>query len=668
MNPCPESLLLNWIRFLFLAALISCINITVNAEKSLKKIDEDLLLLNETTKTFRNQVLALLTIIKELDKKGPNDGSNGANLVDQKEPAGAMSNKTLYTQLSVLNGDIEDRYNALKIRVSEIEKKSAELASGDQPGNSRIQQEISEVSKKIDKYYTYANKFIEPYLQFLVPGETPDKKRKPIPSDRFMGKVSLGLGRTVQSSAGDVSGFAGNIGFNGLYRVNNNTSVTGGVSYREEVMRTPYASIRANAGINNTFNNKIRLNASVGYNNYNDKQSNNNDFDFYNASVNLFAPLGKKSHVSGHLSRGLRTYKLDNGNSFASTRYQVNVSLSNDHTQETNIFLRGNLQSSQLDYLKFNQLNPGLIFTRRRDPSRLFTTLIDLNQFTYSGEAESNNFSRGRLDVKWTRKRKDKSSNSIFGIIGKIYPNNERLNYLRGNMVFSSTSSNLALGRSKSSTFRTTYTYYLQQSATLLDYLDMRFDRLIRGRGAFFNFNMFGRIYNAYNSETDVYQTLDMFLSAGPIIRNRVRNPSVNYNFRLGPIVGTHMLVGSEYEFWENSGTSLRVGITLQGYLNIKKASLRLMGSYEKQILVTNEYDIDYNTGDLIVGETYYREPNSFQLSADFKLPVGKAWDIFFNVDYYNIRTDAREETSINPNEQNMRQRMVGGVIYRFVL
>ncbi len=238
----------------------------------------------------------------------------------------------------------------------------------------------------------------------------------------------------------------------------------------------------------------------------------------------------------------------------------------------------------------------------------------------------------------------------------------------RGNILFSSTRNDLSLGRSKTSSFRTTYTYYLQQPDNLLDYLDMRFDRLIRGRGAFFNFNMFGRMYNAYRSEIDVYQTLDMFLSAGPIIRNRVPNASLNYNFRLGPIIGTHMLIGSEYDFWENSGTSFRLGITLQGYMNIKKASLRLMGSYERQILVTNEYDIDYNTGDLIVGETYYREPNSFQVMVDFKLPVGKAWDIFFNVDYYNINTDAREDTDISPNIRNMRQRIVGGVIYRFVL
>ncbi len=176
----------------------------------------------------------------------------------------------------------------------------------------------------------------------------------------------------------------------------------------------------------------MRLNANVGYNNYNDKQTNNNDFNVYSAAVNLHAPLGKKSHISGHLSRGLRTYKLDNRNDFSSTRYQINLSLSQDQTSETNIFLRGNLQSSQLDYLNFNQLNPGLMYSRRRDPSRHFTTLVDLNQFAYSGEAERNNFSRGRLDMKWMRKRKNKSSNSVLGFIGKMYPNNERMNYVQG--------------------------------------------------------------------------------------------------------------------------------------------------------------------------------------------------------------------------------------------
>ncbi len=106
---------------------------------------------------------------------------------------------------------------------------------------------------KIEKYYAYANQFIESYLQYLAAEKISDIKKKTITPGKFTGKLSMGLGQTVQNSAGNVSGFAGNMGFNGLYRVNDHTSVTGGIRYQEEVMRTPFASIRADAGIQNTF-------------------------------------------------------------------------------------------------------------------------------------------------------------------------------------------------------------------------------------------------------------------------------------------------------------------------------------------------------------------------------------------------------------------------------
>jgi hypothetical protein len=625
----------------------------------MKKADEEMRIIAESADEFRNKVLALLTIIKELEKDAPPEG---------KESVREMTDNDLFEQLSILNREVEDQYTALKVRIAGVEEKNEVTRTGTPSDNADPPPKIDEIKKNIEKYYAYAGKFIEPYLQNLTTREAEDQQPKSKSPGKFMGKLAVGLGQTVQNSAGNVSGIAGNVDFTGRYRVSSNTSVSGGIRYQEEIIRTPFASIRADAGIQNTFKNKMRLNVGVGLNNYNDKQANNNDFNVYNASVNLFAPLGRRSHIRGHLSRGSRSYKQNNNNDFASTRYQLSLALSQDQTSETNLFIRGNFQSSLLDYLNFRQLNPGLIYTKRRDPARHFTTLIDLNQFEYSGEAADNNYSRGRLDLKWMRKRENRSSNSVLGLIGKVYTNNTRLNYIRGNLAFGSSENDLSRGRLKSNTFRATYTYYLEQPDNLLDYLDMRFDRLIRGRGAFFNFNMFGRLYNSYNSDIDVYQTLDMFLTAGPVIRNREPGTALSYNFRLGPVVGTHMLIGSEYEFWENSGTSFRLGISLQGYMNIKKASLRLMCSYEKQVLVTSEYDIDYTTGDLIVGDTYYREPNTFQVYIDFRLPVGKAWDIFVNVDYYNLKTDVREDTDISPNVRNMRQRIAGGAVYRFVL
>jgi len=667
MNHWQTHYKVDWIRLLILAILFCCSQFSAVAQKT-NSINEDIRILTETTDAFRNQVLALLTIIKEFEKSraehGPVKSVSGTRIRQQDKD---MVDNQLLKQLIIMIRDIEDQYASLQAGIIRLEKKSLEHASGLQPGDSMINQRIGEIKSKIEKYYSYATKFSEPYSHYIIPAKVTDKKQRISSSNKFSGKFSVGLGQTVQNSAGEVSGFAGNMAFNGIYRVNYNTSITGGIRYQEEVIRTPFASLRTDAGFRNTFNNQVKLNANIGYDTYNDKQLNSNDFDVFRAGLSIFVPLGNQSGMSGSLYRGLRTYNLENGNDFASTRYQINLSLSKDRNSVTNLFVRGNIQSGQRDFLNFNQLNPGILYTKRRDPSRLYTMLIELNQFEYAGEAISNNFSRGRLDMKWIKTRDPKSTTILLGVLGKIYPYDERLDYLRANAVISSTKQSLESGRSKTTSFRSSYTYHLQ-SLTIMDYLDMRFDWMNRGRKAYINFNMFGRMYNAYYSDEEVYQMLDMFLTAGPIITNRSTNTNNNFYLRIGPILGSHLLIGSENDFWENNGTSFRAGITVQGSINIKKASLRFMGSYEKQILVTNNYDIDFETGDLIIGDTYYREPNSFQLYLDFNMPAGRAWDIFFNVNYYNIKTGATEDLNPNANEQNMRQRIIGGLVYKFVL
>jgi len=718
------------ISFLILLTVFCFFYVASYADK-VNTLSEELRELVILRDDFREQVLSLLTLIKELEKNNPPVESPIAKIISPEEPvkeANFIGSATIYTanyndeflilekidqwykiqlpdgregwidektvqviireqsraqedrkssdlyhneillvQLSILHKDINDQYTSTKDLILKLDYKYNKLTSSQKQGHENIIEEIAVENGKIEKYYSYAKKFIEPYLGFLLDTGTKKEKKRTVPSNKFMGTVSLEFGKTVQNTAEDISGFAGNFDFNGIYKINRNTSITGAIKYQEEVIRTPFASMGITAGIKNTFN-KIRLNTNIGYNNYNDKINDVNDFNVVMAGINLFAPLGKKSQLSGHLSRALRTYKLEDGNDFACTRYQINLSLSDNQKHDTNIFIRGNIQNSQLDYLNFTQLNPGIVYTNRGRAGKIFNTLVDFDQFTYTGEAERGNFSRGRLDIKWMRERENKSSTSLLGVIGKIYPNNERQNYLRPNLVFSISKNNLEQGRSKTRTFRITYTYHLLETSSLVDYLDMRFDRLIRGRKGFFNFNMFGRAYNTFDTDVDLYNTLDIFLTFGPTIRSLKSSQNHSYNFRIGPVFGSHLLFGTETDFWDTNGTSFRAGIILQGNINIKKAAMRLMGSYERQFLVTNNYDIDFNTGDLVVGEVMIREPHSIQFDFDFRMPIARAWDIHFNVNYYNIKTDATEETSINPNEQNMRQRIVGGLIYRFVL
>jgi len=719
------------ILFLFLVVLFCCLNVAAKADK-IQALDKELLELNKISDELRSKVLSLLTLVKELEKSGPVTGSQIAKIIYPEEPvkeANIAGSKSIFTAkyndellileksdiwyrvrledgregwikeesvqvivqdrssiqqgqpgsnmgdnellmlLSILNRDIENQYISAKMMISSLENRYAGLTSDQKSISNNTLQSISQTKEKIEKYYSYAKKFIQPYSELLVGVNVKSNKKRTVSQNRFMGKVSMELGRTIQNTTNDMSGFAGNLDFSGLYKVNGNTTITGGVRYQEEVIRTPFASMRVDAGIKNNFNNQMNLVANLGYDNYNDKFDNANDFNVIRAGANLSVPFGKKSQLSGHLSHSIRKYKIEGGSNFASTRYMLNAFLRNNSKLETNIYFRGNLQSSAVNYLSFNQLNPGIVLKKRRVPGKSFSTLIDLNIYKYSGEAERSNFSRGRLDFKWMRRKTGKNKTSYLGFIGKQFPNNERLNYIRANTAFTSTKGNLGLGRSKTSTFRATYTYYmLQDTTSLVDYMDMRFDRIRSGRKGFINFNMFGRLLNSIGRDMDVYHTLDMYLTVGPIFGNRKSKNT--FNLRIGPVIGAHILVGSEVEFWENNGTSFRGGIAMRGNINIQKASIRFMGTYERQFLITNEYDLNDDTGELTVGEVIVRKPNSFQFDFDFRLPISQRWDVHFNVNYYNIITDATEEASIldNPNDQNMRLRMVGGVAYRFIL
>ncbi len=719
----------HWILFLLSVFFFCCLNVVARADK-IQALNKELLELNKIGDELRSKVLSLLTLVKELEKSGSVTGSQIAKIIYPEEPvkeANIAGSKSIFTAkyndellileksdiwyrvrlqdgregwikeeavqvivkdrasiqqgqprsnmgdnellmlLSILNRDIENQYISAKAMISSLESRYAVLPSDQKSISNNTLQNISQVKEKIEKYYSYAKKFIQPYSELLVGVRTTSNKKRAVSHNKFMGDVSMELGRTIQNTTNDMSGFAGNVDFKGLYKVNGNTTITGGLRYQEEVIRTPFASMRVDAGIKNNFNNHLSLKANIGYDNYNDKYDNTNDFNVLKAAANLSVPFGKKSQLSGHLSHSLRKYKVAGGSNFASTRYMFNAFFKNNPKLETNIYLRGNLQSSAVNYLNFNQLNPGIVLKKVRVPGKSFSTLIDLNIYKYSGEAERSNFSRGRLDLKWMRRKAGKNKTSYLGLIGKQFPNNERLNYIRANTAFTTTKGNLGLGRSKTSTFRATYTYYmLQDTTSLVDYMDMRFDRIKSGRKGFINFNIFGRLLNSIGRDIDVYHTFDIYLTAGPIFGNRKSKNA--FNLRIGPVIGTHILVGSVAEFWENNGTSLRAGIAMQGNINIKKASMRFMGAYERQFLVTNKYVIDNVTGELTVGEIIVRKPNSIQFDFDFRLPISHVWDVHFNVNHYNIMTDATNETSINPNEQNMRLRMVGGVIYRFIL
>lgn len=585
------------------------------------------------------------------------------------EKRNEVNDDELLLQMSVFYSDVENQYFSAKNVIKNIESIYNTFSSGDKFNYSNSYKNFIQIKAKIEKYHAYVNKYLQPYIGLFAGAKVKVDRKLTISEKKFTGKASAEFGTTIQNTTKNESGFAGNFDFSGLYRINRNTSVTGAIKYQEEIIRTPFASMGVEAGIKNNFKNHMGLNVNIGYDNYNDKIADVNDFNVARASLNLTVPFGRGSMLSGFIGHRTRNYKIANGNDFGSTRYQINAFFKSNPKLQANIYLRGNLQSSKVDYLNFDQLNPGIVITKRGDRGKSFSTLMDLNIYSYSGEAERSNFSRARLDFKWRRSKREKNRSSYLGFTGKEFPNNKRLNYVRGNLAFTSSKSNLAKGSSKTSAFRSIYTYYVTRDSTrLVDFMDLRYNILKQGRKWFINFNIFERLINTIGRDIDANNTSDMYLATGPVISNNKAATKNKFGLRIGPVLGAHALFGSDVNFWENNGTSLRIGLSLQSDMNIGKAFIRFMGAYERQFLVTNKYEIDNVSGELTLGEVVMRNPNSFQFDFDFRIPVLKAFDVQFNVNYYNILTDATEETSINPHDQNMRLRVVGGVAYRFML
>ena len=721
----------HYVRFLLIVIFTGCFDNFATAS-DLKNFNQEIRKLDNVSVELRNKVLSALTLVKELEKNIPVSGSQIAKVIYPEEPVrdanfpdaksiftaryndefiildkrdkwyhiklpdgrdgwihedavqaittdrnsgyggkqrSKINDQALLLQLVIFYEEIESEYRLAKNIMNHVETLYSKLSSDEKFNYSDQYKRFFHVKSKIEKYHSYADKYLQPYSSMVEGVKISNKKKLASRGSRFTGNASLEFGKAIQNTTSDQSGFAGNFDFNGLYRINSSTSVRGAIRHHEDVIRTPFATTGVEVGLKNQFRKNIGLDATVGYEKYNDKFDDVNDFNLIRASANLNIPFGKGSRLSGFIGHSARKYTLGNGNNFGSTRYQISAFLKNNPKFATNIFIRGNLQSSNVDYLNFDQINPGIVMTRNRVPGKSFSTLMDLNVYKYSGEAARSNFSRARLDFKWLRSEKGKNKTSFLGFIGKAFPNNKRLNYLRGNLAFTTTKNNLVNGRTKTSRFRSIYTYYVLQDTTKpADFMDLRYDIMNQGRKWFIGFNVFGRFINTIGRSVKANQTLDMYLTTGPVISNRKTRARNIYRLKIGPVLGAHGLFRPDTKFWENNGTSLRLGLSLQGDMNIGKAYLRFMGAYERQFLVTNQYKIDKTSGELAVGDVTVREPNTYQCDIDFRMPVIKALDVRFNLNYYNILTDVDEATSFNPNEQNMRLRLVGGVIYRFVL
>jgi len=566
--------------------------------------------------------------------------------------------------------EINDNYNGL----SQESKKPVEA---DFTG-------ATQAKDKIEKYFVYANRFFEPF-EDLTAGTYEKKPEKVVPGDRFKGTVIADFGKSTYKNAGSNSTISRKLGFNALYKVDPSMSIEAGINHQNELIQTPYSNTSVETAISKRFADKLQLNGRLGYDNYNDKDSKTNTFGMLNSGVNVMYSPSRKSSIYGNISYRNKNYDNMADNNYQGVSYTIGTSLIPEDNKTLKIQVLGISQFSERDFLNFNQVSPMINYMVRKDPNRSMNAGIDVDILKFAASNNSSDYQKYKLELLWRVSRSKKILVRNLNFTYKSFPYNDLQDYVRLGYTLQRRKGSAAT-KSSSSSFSSIVTYVVnREKMTAPDQLDIRWDKSNTGKSGYFNVNIFNRLWNnfAKSDTTSFDNVIDFYSEFGPNIRNISHGNVALTSLRFGLILGGHIFYNFskvifvseqadedsnpfEDTFFRN-GSSLRGGIGLTGGFRIMNGTLELAGSYERSLIMQKQTTID-TTGTIVYGDNLIRKPSSFQFRIDFRLPLYQNWDIHFNLNNYMIRTDATEETSINPIEKKSNLRFSGGLVYRFSL
>jgi hypothetical protein len=604
--------------------------------------------------------------IQILKKQSPGTSINGQ---------GASKHETaiLLDQMTRFKNSIDELHSSAVIIIKKIEEEHNNLSDEKRKLVETDYQSFIGIKGKIEKYYSYATRFINPYESLLT---TPDasKSDKSSSGERFKGTVSADVGKSSYQNMNSNSTTSTRLGLNGIYQIDKSASVNVGFSHQKELIQTAFTSNTFEAGFTKQFEDKLTFGSNFGYDNYNDKASDNNSFGHFSAGVNTVYTPSRNAKVFGNINYQSKNFKSSGDENYQGILYAFGTNLMLNSRNSFRFQIQGNKESSEKDFLNFSQVSPQFSYLLKKSTEKTFNVGLEYDLLKF---ALTNNYSDSKkyeADFQWRKNLKKITKSTDINLTYKQFPNNSKQDYLRLGSVFETRKGSYADERSSISSVSYLFTVITEREDNFLtDYLDIRWDKSKIRPKSYSITNIYVRLWNNFkrmpgDSITAPDHFIDFYGELGPSFRKKSDSNVTITSLKIGFVFGGHMFFNFDSDYFIRNGNSVRGGLTISSNLKIYKANLVLSGSYERSIILCKKTTYNPNSGNIKYGDNLFRKPSSVQFNIDYRQPVAASWDIHFNLSTYGIRTDATTESGINPIDKKSNLRFSGGLVYRFAL
>jgi hypothetical protein len=597
-------------------------------------------------------------------------------LTDSGTSAGAAVNQeasALLSQIARLKGTIDDIFSTATSLVTKTEGDYNKLSDDRKKTIEPDYRIFISHKEKIEKLYNYVIKFAGPY-EAIMSGSGVPGVRKTVPGERFKGTISADIGRSSYNNMNSNSTTSRQLMFNGNFQIDNQTQANISLGHQNELMQTAFTNNIIEAGITKQFSDKMVLSSNIGYNIYDDKASDYNSFGLFRAGLNANFTPSDKTNLFGNASYQSKNFSDLGDNNYQGIMYGFGANLIIAPDKNIKLQMQGNSQMSEKAFFNFNQINPQILYSRKKSQGKIFSLGLDYDLLKFTADNNFSDYQRYKADFRWRNTMKNSALSRNLNFIYKQYPNNSKQDYFRLGYIFEKRKGSLRDEKSSISSFSYLFTIITQREDNFLtDYLDIRWNKSGTRKKSYSTLNIYTRLWNnalALSGDTAKYpdHIIDFYGEIGPFFRGSGDGSVKITGLKAGFVAGGHLFFNFDEDYILRNGNSVRGGFAVSGNIKIYKASLALAGSYERSLVLTKATAYDPFSGNLVYGDNIYRKPSSFQLNINYRQPIGNRWDVRFNLSTYEIRTDATFETSINPIERKSNLRFSGGLIYRFAL
>jgi hypothetical protein len=599
-----------------------------------------------------------------------------------KQPAGTggtmmqfskSETAALLSQIARYKGKIEELYATTGSQIKETEIKYNNLSSEEKLSLKVDYQLFSGYKEKIEKYHNYAVRYFQPYEKILATSIISGPAVSAT-GEKFKGTISADLGTSRYRNMNSSSTTSRRLSFDGNYQINKATNLNISANHQNELIQSAFTNNTLEAGITHQFADKFALGTSVGYNNYIDKISDINSFGLTHAQVNAVFTPTDKIRFFGNLNLQSKKFNASGDNDYQGITYVLGTNLTKGSGSNLKLQLTGNSQTSKKDFLQFNQLIPQLSYTIRKSPERSIVLGFDYDLLTFVQDKSINDYQKFRFNFQSRNNSRNKGLTKKVDLTYKQYPNAPKQDYLRIGYLYETREGSSSDKKSSVSTLSYILTLVTQRENNFLkDYLDIRWDRSAIKPRSYSTSNICMKFWNNFdkmlNDSSAVPEHLmDFYTEFGPYFRNNSDGNIRITDFKAGLVLGGHLYFRFNSNAFMSNGNSARCGLALNTNIRIYKAALLFGLTYERSFILSKVANYNSSSGDIIYGKNLLRKPSSIQINMDFRQPISDNWDLHFNLNTYDIRTDATTETSINPVDRKSSLRVTGGLIYRFAI